>query len=182
MLNEQNFGLSASECESLQRGNQRLQTRVFDKYAPSFVEIAIKKWGMSLEDAKDIVSGAFAKMFLNFKDNKIEATKLDGYVYTIVMRKSQEYSKKKEKEILQSVAILPNVVAGEEESNNYLKQLLNSGFNLLGEKCQKLLNSYYFDKKSHKEIALELGISEDASKSRKKECIKELKKIIKKIK
>jgi RNA polymerase sigma factor (sigma-70 family) len=180
MLNEQNFGLSTSECESLQGGNQLLQTLVFDKYAPSFVETAVKKWGMSPEDAEEIVSSAFAKMFCNLTAHQIKAEKLDGYVYTIVMHKSWEYSEKKKKEILQSVAILPNVAAVEEESNNYLTQLLNSGFNLLGEKCQKLLNSFYFEKKNHKEIALELGISEDASKSRKKECIKELKAIIKK--
>jgi RNA polymerase sigma factor (sigma-70 family) len=180
MLNEQNFGLSASECERLKGGDQRLQTRVFDKYAPSFVDTAVKKWGMSLEDAEDIVSGAFAKMFLNFMENKIEAAKLDGYVYTIVMHKSWEYGEKKQKDILQSVGILPNLAAEEEEINNDLTQLINSAFALLGEKCQQLLKAFYWDKKDHKDMALAWNISEDASRQRKKECMKKLKEIIKK--
>jgi RNA polymerase sigma factor (sigma-70 family) len=104
---------------------------------------------------------------------------LDGYVYTIVMHKSWEYRKKKKKEILQSVEILPNIPEAEDEPNNDLIQLINTGFNLLGEKCQQLLKAIYWDKKDHKDMALALNISEEASRSRKKECMKKLKEIIK---
>jgi RNA polymerase sigma factor (sigma-70 family) len=177
MLNSQNFGLSASDCERLQKGDQRLQTKIFDKYAPNFVQTTVAKWGVSLEDAEDIVSSAFATMFCKVLSNQIQCDNLDGYIYTIIKHKSWEYTEKKKKEILQTTETLPDMI--EEEPDNELLSLIHSAFSLLGENCQKLLQAFYWDKKDHKELALTWQITEDASRQRKRECMKKLRDIIK---
>ena len=177
MSQNQNFGLSTPDCERLQRGDQRLQTRVFDKYAPSFVQLSRVKWGVSLEDAEDIVSSAFATMFCKILSHQVQCENLEGYIYTIVKHKCWECTEKKKKEILQMTEILPDSM--EEEANDEWLSLLNTAFNLLGENCQKLLKAFYWDKKDHKDIALELAIAEDASRQRKRECMKKLREIFK---
>ena len=181
MIQHQNFGLSTLDCEQLQRGDARLQTKVFDKYAVNFVKIAVKKWGMSLEDAEDIVSGAFATLFSKIQFKQIEAEKLEGYVYTIVKHKCWEYTEKNKKNIVENREILPDLIGEEIENelDNELMALMNTAFNLLGDKCQQLLQAFYWDKKDHKELAVQLNITEDASRQRKRECMKKLKEIIK---
>jgi RNA polymerase sigma factor (sigma-70 family) len=177
MTQNQNFGLSTPDCERLQKGDQRLQTKVFDKYAPSFVQITVSKWGVSLEDAEDIVSSAFATMFCKVLSNQIQPENLDGYVYTIIKHKSWEYAEKKKKEILQSTENLPDVM--DDETDDEMLSLINGAFNLLGENCQKLLRAFYWDKKDHKELASAFQITEEASRQRKRECMKKLREIIK---
>jgi RNA polymerase sigma factor (sigma-70 family) len=177
MIQEQNFGLSEQDCERLQRHDPRLQTAVFDKYAPNYVKICVKKWGVSVEDAEDIVCGAFATLFRKMASNDVKFGQLEGYVYTIMKHKCWEYSEKNKKNIIETRETLPDVM--EEEIDNDLMVLINAAFNLLGDKCQTLLKAFYWDKKDHKGLALELDISEDASRQRKKECMKKLKEIIK---
>ncbi len=180
MIQEQNFGLSEQDCERLQRNDPRLQTKIFDKYAPNFVKMSVKKWGMSVEDAEDIVCGAFATLFRKIVSKDIKWGLLEGYVYTIIKHKCWEYSEKNKKNILETRETLPEII--EEEISDELIGLINAAFNLLGDKCQKVLQAFYWDKKDHKELALELNISEDASRQRKRECMKKLKEILKEIK
>jgi RNA polymerase sigma factor (sigma-70 family) len=175
MIQQQNFGLSASDCEQLQAGNARLQTKVFDKFAPNYVRIAVKKWGISLEDAEDIVSGAFATLFLKVGSGQIQTDNLDGYVYTVVKHKCWEYAEKNKKNILETRDTLPDFVPEEDDNNNELMALINTAFNYLGINCQQLLTAFYWDKKDHKDIALALQITEEASRQRKRECMKKLK-------
>jgi RNA polymerase sigma factor (sigma-70 family) len=177
MIQQQNFGLSAQDCERLQRNDQRLQTKLFDKYAPNFVKISVHKWGVSVEDAEDIVSWAFAKLFSKIVANTVDYQQLEGYVYTIVKHKCWEYTERNKKNILETREIIPDII--EEELDNELMGLIDAAFKLLGDKCQHILQAFYWDKKDHKELALELDISEDASRQRKRECMKKLKEIIK---
>jgi RNA polymerase sigma factor (sigma-70 family) len=177
MIQQQNFGLSEQDCERLQRNDQRLQTKIFDKYAPNFVKLAVKKWGVSVEDAEDIVCGAFATLFRKIVAKQIDYQQLEGYVYTIVKHKCWEYTEKNKKNILETREIVPDII--EEEIDNELIVLIDTAFKLLGDKCQQLLQAFYWDKKDHKELALELNITEEASRQRKRECMKKLKEIIK---
>ncbi len=179
MVEQQNFGLSASDCIRLQAGDARLQTKVFDQFAPNFVRIAIKKWGMSVEDAEDIVSGAFATLFSKLYLGQIACEKLEGYVYTIVKHKCWEYTEKNKKNIVESRESLPELKTENDDNNEDLMVLINAAFNDLGNKCQQLLTAFYWDKKDHKDLALELNITEEASRQRKRECMKKLKEIIK---
>ena len=176
MTHHPNFCLSHQECERLRNGDQRLQTKIFDKYAFSFVRLTKDKWGVSVEDAEDIVSSAFAKLFCKMQSIDFQVENLSGYVFKIIERQSWEYVEKQKKNIIESKDILPDMI--EKETDNGFLEQLNRAFNRLGDKCQKLLAGFYWDEKDHKDIALELGITEEASRQRKRECMKKLRTIM----
>ena len=168
-----NLNLTEDDFLRLQRGDHRLQTKVFDKYAPFFMKIISSKFSISVEaDAEDIVSEAFAKLFCKVLSGDVQRDNLNGYVYTIIKNKCYQYTEQKKKNIVETKEFLPEMI--EEETNSELLTLLNAAFTRLGEQCQKLLSGFYWEDKDHKEMANELGISEDASRQRKRECMKKL--------
>lgn len=176
MTHHPTFGLSNQECERLQQGDHRLQSKVFDKYALSFVRLAKDKWGVSVEDAEDIVSSAFAKLFCKMQSVDFQSDNLSGYLYKIIERQCWDCVEKQKRSIVDTKDILPDVI--EKETDNAFLEQLNKAFNQLGDKCQKLLAGFYWDDKDHKDIALALGISEEASRQRKRECMKKLREIV----
>jgi RNA polymerase sigma factor (sigma-70 family) len=171
MLDQRNFGLSHEDYHRLQKGDARLQARLFDQHAGYFVGIA-RKFGVSLEDAEEIVSSAFAKLFCKILAGAIQRDNLEGYVYTIIKNKCFEKAEEKKKNIMQTTDIMPEVI--DNEPDTAFMHTLNMAFNKLGDKCQKLLGSFYWEDKDHKDIALEWGITEEASRQRKRECMKKL--------
>ncbi len=178
MAQHPNFSLSHEDCQRLQKGDARLQSKVFDKHAFSFVRLAKDKWGVSVEDAEDIVCGAFAKLFSKMQSIDFQSDNLSGYVYKIIERASWECVEKQKRSIVDTKETLPDII--ETETDDAFLEQLNKAFNQLGDKCQKLLSGFYWDDKDHKEMALALGISEEASRQRKRECMKKLKEIIRK--
>ena len=73
---------------------------------------------------------------------------------------------------MQTTDTIPEVIDTEPDTD--FMHTLNTAFNKLGDKCQKLLGSFYWEDKDHKDIALEWGITEEASRQRKRECMKKL--------
>ncbi len=176
MHDNQNFGLTDSEFQRLKQGDQRLQTRVFDKYAPQFVQLVRTQFSLSVEDAEEIVSGAFAKLFYKILQDAVALDNLQGYVFTIVKHKSYEKMAQNKRGIVENRAEMPEIA--DEDDNSEWLNWLNLAFNKLGEGCQKLLSCFYWDGKDHREIAQEYRITEDASRQRKRECMKKLKMIV----
>jgi RNA polymerase sigma factor (sigma-70 family) len=172
MLASQNFNLSEAEFQRLKQGDQRLQTKVFDRYAPTYVRIATGQYGIFLEDAEEIVSSAFAKLFYKILMDAVQKDNLQGYVFTIVKHKCLEKSEQYKKNILENRAEVPDLA--HDEPDNELLFTINAAFNRLGERCRKLLGGFYWENKDHKEISTELGITEEASRQRKRECMKKL--------
>jgi RNA polymerase sigma factor (sigma-70 family) len=183
MTETQNFNLSIDEFKRLRQGDQRLQTKVFDKYAPQYLAIAKTKYAIGIEDAEEIVSSAFAKLFYKVLMGAVELDNLQGYVYTIVKHKCFERTaqlKLSIVEIQEKIPEIPEILENESENdiNTDIMQSLNAAFMRLGERCQKLLSGFYWEEKGHKDIAAEWGISEEASRQRKRECMKKLRQLL----
>jgi RNA polymerase sigma factor (sigma-70 family) len=180
MTETQNFSLSTEEYKRLRQGDQRLQTKLFDKYAPQYVAIARSKYSIGVEDAEEIVSSAFAKLFYKVLLGEVELDNLQGYVYTIVKHKCYERTEQLKKNIVETREIVPEMLenVSENEIDSDLMQSLNAAFMRLGERCQKLLSGFYWEEKDHKDIAAEWGISEEASRQRKRECMKKLRQLL----
>ena len=172
----QNFNITDDEYLRLQRGDQRLQTRVFDKYAGHFVSIAVRQFGLSTPDAEEIVSSAFAKLFCKILRGELAKENLAGYVFTIVKHKCFENTANKKKNILETTDLLPETI--EKEADDDLMSTINVAFGRLGEKCQKLLSAIYWEEKDHKDMAIEYNITEEASRQRKRECMKKLRVLV----
>ena len=175
MVETKNFGLSSNDIDRLRQGDKRLQTKVFDKNAPTYLRIVRNNWRFSLEDAEDIVCSAFAKLFRRIQEG-LSDLNLSGFVFTVVENECKEYAEKQKKNIVKPMETLPEVV--EKETENAFLDRLNWAFKQLGAKCQKLLNDFYWDDKDYKEIAEELDIKEDAARQRKRECMKKMRELM----
>ncbi len=167
-----NFGLSEHEFERLQRGDERLQGKIFDRNARYFVRFAKEKWQISTEDAEEFVSSAFASLFLKIQARSVQMTNLKGFVYGGIEFKWLEFLDKQKRAIHAVTDVLPE--KPKKETENFRIDILNERFKLLCLNCQKILTDFYWEGKKFKEIALELSISEDAAKHRKMECLNKL--------
>jgi len=58
-------------------------------------------------------------------------------------------------------------------------RILKAAMEKLGPKCQCILQKFYYEGKSLKQIGVELGYTEDSAKVTKSNCFKKLRKIIK---
>jgi RNA polymerase sigma factor (sigma-70 family) len=172
MAENPNFGLSDNEFERLQRGDERLQAKIFDKNARYFVRFAKEKWQISTEDAEEFVSSAFSSLFIKIQAGSVQMTNLKGFVYGGIEFKWLEFLEKQKRVIQPVTDVFPETV--KKESENVKIDLLNAQFKQLCLNCQKILTDFYWEGKKFKEIALELSISEDAAKHRKMECLKKL--------
>jgi RNA polymerase sigma factor (sigma-70 family) len=172
MAADPNFGLSEKEFKRLQQGDTRLQLKIFDTNAASFVKIAKDKWGVSTEVAEEFVSTAFAKLFMHIQSERVQLLNLRGYVYGGLEFEWLDFFDKQKR----TTHIFPNLTT--KDTDNSLLERLNWAFIQLCEKCQKLLSDHYWEGKKYKEIGDELGITEEAARQRKKECIKKMQKTL----
>ncbi len=150
------------------------------------IEVLILKNNGSIEHAKDVYQDAFITVWAHVKNDKFlpkNDTALQGYLYTIaknkwtdVLRsKSFKNSKSLDSEILTFVREDDEI--DEDLENNKLKIVMDT-FKNLGQPCKQLLKTFYFEKKSLKDIALELKIEETTARNKKYRCMEKLRALV----
>ena len=153
------------------------------------VEIFILKNNGSMPQAKDTYQEAFIAMYQNIKANKFTPTNesaLQGYLYQIAKNKWTDFLRssryKKTSQMSESFHIkdednaLSEFDISEEEFNP--QNLVMEAFNQLGDECKKLLEVYYFQKKSLREIAAVFHIGEASARNKKYRCIQKLRNLV----
>ena len=146
------------------------------------IEALILKNSGSQEHAKDIYQDAFISMWNNIRNESFvpqNDTALQGYLYQIAKNKWMDVLRSKRFKTTQSLT---------EERTLYLKQdevevddghdkKLNTtmkAFEDLGQPCKDLLKTFYFEKKSLRDIASELNIEESSVRNKKYRCMEKL--------
>jgi RNA polymerase sigma factor (sigma-70 family) len=173
MATDPNFGLSDKEFKRLQQGDEGLQLKILKKNSKDFLKTAKDTWKVSVEVAEEIVSGAFATLFMDIESGKCEKLNLRGYVYGGMRYAWQDLLDKQKRTIQITTNIFPNLAVAVEKDNPLMERL-NWAFNKLCGKCQKLLGDHYWEGKTYGEIGEELGIKEDTARQRGHECIKKM--------
>ena len=182
-MNDKYFELSKQELERLRTGDDRLQLKVFDKYADKFVHLTQTKWKISVEESEEIVSTAFMTFFCDIQKEGHKIINPSGYVYNSVKWQALKQIEKEKNNpivlpgILPPAIAMPPVIIG-----NYHLDLINIAFNRLKDTYKRILCMYYWKGMKHKEIGDVLGISEDASKSHLSESKKKLRVLMNHIK
>ena len=159
--------------EHLRHNKYSLALKGLYNILPS-VKQYIKANNGSADDAEDIFQDVLVILY-----NKVHAENffltapLKNYLLAIVkncwFRELRQRKKLPATEYTNDIAI---VEINEEPGFTYA----TAAFNLLGEKCRQLLQSFYFEKKSYKEIAVELAFSDEkVAKNQKYRCIQKAK-------
>ncbi len=152
------------------------------------VEALVLKNSGSVEHAKDIYQDAFITVWNNIKNNAFTPkndTALQGYLYTIaknkwtdVLRsKAFKNSKVLNHEVLTVVKDEDFDEIDDDLKNKKLKTVM-AAFKNLGQPCKQLLSTFYFDKKSLKDIASELNIEETTARNKKYRCMEKLRTMV----
>lgn len=133
----------------------------------------------SADDAKDIFQEAITAAWLNTKEGKFtpqDESSLGGYIYRIA--KFKWLDKVKSKSYKSTMRLADDYDPAEEspvddEREDRLNHL-RSLYAQLGEKCQNILNRFYYSKMSLDEIGSELGFDAATVKTQKYRCMKKL--------
>lgn len=153
------------------------------------VEVFILKNSGSMPQAKDTYQEAFIAMYQNIKAGKFTPTNdtaLQGYLYQIAKNKWTDFLRssryKKTAQMAEGFIIKDEDVSliefdiSEEEYNP--QNIAMEAFNHLGNECKKLLEVFYFQKKTMREIAAAFDIGEASARNKKYRCIQKLRSLV----
>jgi len=136
------------------------------------------------DEAKDVYQEAFIATWRNIQLDKFQAddpSALSAYIFQIAKNKwiDQLRSRKSrqtfsmEEDQLFGIAAEPVT----DENMEYI-EAVKEEYKSLGQKCRDLLNRFYFQKQSLREIAAFFKWTEPSAKNNKYRCLEELRKLV----
>lgn len=151
--------------QSFLSGNPKSQKLFFERFTPTMFVICLRYMGNE-DDAQDALQDGFIKVFLKLPDFKNEGS-LEGWVRRIFVNTCLDNIRKKQKtksnieisEVTNSVGFL------DVELQNLELQELMSLIQSMPKGYKRVFSMFVIEGYSHKQIAEELGINENTSKS-----------------
>lgn len=141
------------------------------------------------EDAKDIYQDAFIAVWNNIKNNTFIPTNesaIQGYLFTIAKNKWLDIVKSSrfKKTKFNAIDFVLNNKSedvndlNQDDSENKKLSLAMDAFKTLGQPCKQLLTTFYFEKKSLRDIASDLSIDEASVRNKKYRCMEKLRTLV----
>jgi RNA polymerase sigma factor (sigma-70 family) len=151
--------------EKCLKGDQLAQRTLFDKYAPKMFSVALR-YAKDTDQSEDVLQDAFVKVFMKL-DRYNGKGSFEGWIRRIVVNTALDSIRKN---IKFQDNISSDDVAYKLEQNVFTGELLNEEFllktiNSMPDGYKIVFNMFAIEGYSHKEIAKELDISENTSKS-----------------
>lgn len=178
--------LSQSQLiEAIKSNDAKVLKQLYTANYPKVEALVLKNSG-SVAHAKDIYQEAFITVWTHIKQNKFTPqndSALQGYLYRISKNKWTDVLRSKSFKDVKPLnnETLKAVKEDEEEHNETEDKKLKiamSAFENLGQPCKKLLKTFYFEKKSLKEISEELNIEENTARNKKYRCMQKLRAVV----
>lgn len=169
--------------------NQDTLKRVYLDYKIEFFKFS-NRYELKEEDLKDIYQDAIIVLFENAQKGKLDNLKCSLKTYLFSIGKYMIFDRSRrnlktfnpeddyvfEKHDYSSI----DQVMGDNTISLYQQKLLRN-FNLLGEKCQEILNLFYYKSLTIDEIVQVQGYeNKNVVKSQKSRCLKSLKELVNK--
>ena len=151
---------------------------LYQKYKGQIINMVSKNSGNE-EDALDVFQAGLVALWTNIERGKFkmqDQARISTYLYALC--RNLWISKLRKRKIIHSIDDNPGIEAKlevKEMEEEYDKvKALEKGLQKLGEACQKLLQLFYYQKASLREIALEMDITEKTAKNNKYRCMQNL--------
>jgi len=145
------------------KGNQAAQRELYERFAPQMLSVC-KRYVKSLEDAEEVLSNAFIKVFRKIDQYKGKGA-LGGWIRRIMVNESLNYIRYRKNLFVEIEEENHKEVAHEQLQekidSEYLLQLIEE----LPLGYRTVFNLFAIEGYAHKEIGEKLGISENTSKS-----------------
>jgi RNA polymerase sigma factor (sigma-70 family) len=154
----------------------------------SKVELHVLQNKGTKQQAKDVYQEAFLAVWQNVKNHKFipkSDTAIHGYLYTIAKNKWIDYLRSNNYKKMITTSKLNRLDLGQFKDNVIEDNDKDTGkmdiamkaFNDLGNACKTLLTKVYFEKKSMKEIAVELQLDTASTRNKKYRCMQKLREL-----
>jgi RNA polymerase sigma factor (sigma-70 family) len=163
--------------------NDRKSIETIYQHHYSMVQNLILNNGGTIDDAKDIFQESLIVLYEKTRSGDFELNCLiKTYVYSVCRRlwlkryhQSQKFAAEVDN-IEDTVPVEEDLEMHEQRDNEFL--LMERAMQSLGEPCKSLLESYYVQKRSMMQIAVDFGYTNaDNAKNQKYKCLMRLKKL-----
>lgn len=154
-----------------------------DRYQPSFLRVA-QRIVRSKETAEDVVQESFVKIYRFAKHFDKNKARFKSWAYKIVINLAiTHYNKKKHDAMLIPEDYDPTVVESQRAHASFvsergLESVVASALEEIPEDLRQLLQAYYLEDKSYKNIAKNAGFSIGALKMKLFRARKSIKKVL----
>lgn len=162
--------INEQEIFHLMRQNDSLAIKTIYSYYIEHLTAVCSRYVICDEDVKDILQDSFIKIFTSLNTFEYRGTgSIKAWLVRIVVNESLKFLKKNEKtDFLQYESDLPDTIDEDEnepDAKNIPSDLILNMIRLLPIGYRTVFNLFVFEKKSHKEIACLLNITESTSTS-----------------
>jgi RNA polymerase sigma factor (sigma-70 family) len=156
--------LESQLIEKCLNGERKSQKMLYDMYSPKMYSICMR-YCKNQMDAEDVLQEGFVKLFNNLNRFRAEGS-FDGWVRRIFVNTAIEHIRRKSLSTTVGEGLENSVIDGNKNGldNLYEKDIINSSMTLSAG-YRTVFNLYAIEGYSHKEIAVQLGITESTSKS-----------------
>ena len=176
------------DFNTIKDGDSEALVAIYKAYREDFLKWSWNTYKLSREDAKDIFQDSVIAFYNNIIEERITELTCDSrtYLFTIAKFKAINFIKRSSRNINLSMPQLINDynstedMADKKDNDEHIRETLKEHLNLLSDKERRILEMYYFEDKSMKEIAAQLGYkNENVAKKMKFESFKKLAQLIK---
>ena len=149
--------------ERCKKGDSQAQRFIYDRYAPRMFAVCSRYLSDDME-AEDALVTAFTKVFKNISQYRFEGS-FEGWIRRIVVNESLSTIRKNKATVLLQTEYLPEdqdlTFPDTQIETDELLELIAA----LPTGYRTVFNLYAIEGYAHQEIALQLGINENTSKS-----------------
>jgi len=158
------------ECK---KGKASALNSLYDKYGSILLSVCMRYF-VDRAEAEDVLQESFIKIFFNIKKFRLyEGGSFEGWMKRIAVNTALNHIRKKARnknlvdfgEIEERYEDIKDDSFVEEDNSSLSQEELLELIQALPPGYKAVFNMFVFDRYSHKEIANELGISENTSKS-----------------
>ena len=163
--------------QEIKAGNQHVIVLLYKEYRDEFIQFAIKNYGLSREELKDVFQDTIIAFYENIASGRLEFLTSDVKTYLFAIGKRQASNHKRNLFKIGNLstdddikAILTDI-AEEMEQPNELEDIVKKVLSELPDQERKILELFYYEKKSMEEIASIMGYANANSMKKKKSLI-----------
>lgn len=158
-----------SIIEGCVAGRRSAQSALYRKYASVMLAICMR-YAKNRDEAEDILQEAFLKIFQNIESYRKEGS-FEGWMKRIMINHALNfYRRSKKQPFLEDIESINenDIMDKEEQQASHVPvsaERLTALIQMLPPGYRMVFNMYVFEEYSHKEISIELSISENTSKT-----------------
>lgn len=169
--------------EKIRSGGQTELGMVYEQYRSEFIQWIMKEYHCSSDDSKDIYQLTILIFYDNIKLGKLEklVSSVKTYLFAIGKNIAMEnYRKTSRYTPIDQEKWLKEYLIDEPDKNPYIDKFdkVKQALEKLGQPCQRLIELFYYEKKSMEEIAAMMNYKNaETAKNQKCKCMGRLRKI-----